>query len=610
MDEKIKNNIDTKAIEEKALLSVKYFVVDSKVISQYIPENDKEPSWDGHFYLYKKSAKTKEDFIGRVPVQVKGIEVDRFIIKDFKYTFHTSDLRAYQTDPCFFIVCQEKIGTRENKLFYNEFTPEKLKNVLRSYGKQDTVKLKMKPLTENLKEFEDQLILFHTHSKRQQSFYQKNPFTMEDAVAKGVRSFSFVVPPSHSERMKMLRYVTTHQNYLYATIDEDLQLEVPINNTGVMRFSQDINQKVRIGEKVFFNSYRNDIEDGRIVVKIGRVLTISCPMVEEDKSPMEFKFKENVTLLDELIEKAELAIALYEVGTLTVGDVDFNVATNNHQTIETYRERLPHWIELRQTLSKFHLNKQLDVTTITAQQEPLIDLLIQTVGKGELVELPGQNTTLMLMTIGNLNLLVWLIVNSEGKVSIGDYFDNSVQISYKVSKDEVVPASLFSYLRNDQLWTKCDNIPYDQHIPDIEKYATMHNHAFELANIDVLCMIAAGDSLKNKDPERMNLLLERAYILNEWLITNDNVTPTPEIHKVNKLQIEKRRRTLSEEELDYLRSLIDAEQTPPFVKAGSAILLEDPIIFGRWYKCMSKADQATMKEYPIWKLKKRNRKKV
>ena len=334
-------------------------------------------------------------------------------------------------------------------------------------------------------------------------------------------------------------------------------------------------------------------------------------MVEEDKRPMEFKFKDNVTLLDELIEKAKLAIALSDVGTLTVGDVDINVIANNPKTIETYRELLPHWIELQHTLSKFHLNKQLDVTTITAQQEPLIDLLIQTVGKGELVELPGQNTTLILMTIGNLNFLVWLIANSEGKVSIGDYFDNSVQSSYKVSKDEVVPTSLFSYLRNDQLWTKCDNIPFDQHIPDVEKYAAMHNHTFELANIDVLCMIAAADSLKNKDPERMKLLLERASILNEWLILNDNVTPALEIHKVNKLQIAKRGRTLSEDELKYLRSLIDAEQTPPFVKAGSAILLEDSKIFDRWYKCMSKADQTNMKKYPsIWKLKKRNRKNV
>lgn len=603
-------DIDTKAIEEKALLSVKYFVVDSKVISQYIPENDKEPCWDGHFYLYKDPSKAKEYLIGRVPVQIKGLEVEKFVIKDFKFTFHIADLKAYQTDPCFFIVCQEKVGTRESKLFYNEFTPEKLKNVLRSYGKQETVKLKMKPLTENLNDFEEQLVLFHTHSKRQQSFYQKNPITLEDAAAKGVRTFSFVVPPSHSDRMRMLHYVTTHQNYLYATVDADLQLEVPINDTGIMRFSRDINQEVKVGDKVFYSSYKNDIEDGRIKIKIGKVLTISCPMVEEDKLPMEFKFKENVTLLDELIEKAELSIALVENGTLTVGDADINVATNNPQAVETYRELLPHWKELQQMLTKFHLNKQLDICTITPQQEPLIDLLIQTVGKGELAELPGQNTTLMLMSIGNLNLLVWLIANKEGKVAIGDYFDNSVQVSYKVSQEEIVPASLFSYLRNDQLWTKCDNIPYDQQIPDIEKFAAMHNHTYELANIDVLCMIAAADSLKNSNPERMNLLLERAFILNEWLLTNDKVTPTIEIHTVNKLQIEKRRRDLTNDEIEYLKSLIDAEQTPPFVKAGAAILLEDSAICDRWYKCMSKADQATMKKYPIWKLKKRNKKHV
>lgn len=50
MDKKDKENIDTKAIEEKALLSVKYFEVDSKVISQYIPENDKELRQRSHLW--------------------------------------------------------------------------------------------------------------------------------------------------------------------------------------------------------------------------------------------------------------------------------------------------------------------------------------------------------------------------------------------------------------------------------------------------------------------------------------------------------------------------------------------------------------------------------
>ena len=43
---------DTKAIEEKALNYLKSFIEDSRVISQFIDDNDKEPCWDGHLYLY------------------------------------------------------------------------------------------------------------------------------------------------------------------------------------------------------------------------------------------------------------------------------------------------------------------------------------------------------------------------------------------------------------------------------------------------------------------------------------------------------------------------------------------------------------------------------
>ena len=221
--------MDSKAIEEKAINCLKLFVEDSKVISPFISDNDKEPCWDGHLYLYKDTSKTKESLIGRVPVQVKGHEVEDFITKDFKFTFEISDLKAYQTDPCFFIVCQEKVDSKERKLFYNEFTPERLKQFLRSYGKQGTAKLKMKELTDNLTEFEQQLILFHSNCIKQQSFVYKEPFKISDAVEKGIKTFSFNVPPACSDRLKMLKYVTTHSNYLYAQIDAGLQINVPIN---------------------------------------------------------------------------------------------------------------------------------------------------------------------------------------------------------------------------------------------------------------------------------------------------------------------------------------------------------------------------------------------
>ena len=91
---KIKDAIDTKAIEDKALNHFKSFIEDSKVISQFISDNDKEPCWDGHLYLYADGIRDKEHLQGRVPIQIKGTEVGRFVTKKWKFKIEKADLKA------------------------------------------------------------------------------------------------------------------------------------------------------------------------------------------------------------------------------------------------------------------------------------------------------------------------------------------------------------------------------------------------------------------------------------------------------------------------------------------------------------------------------------
>jgi hypothetical protein len=47
--------LTTKAIEELATTAVKKSILTSEYLSQSINENDKEPIWDGHVYIYLKS---------------------------------------------------------------------------------------------------------------------------------------------------------------------------------------------------------------------------------------------------------------------------------------------------------------------------------------------------------------------------------------------------------------------------------------------------------------------------------------------------------------------------------------------------------------------------
>lgn len=117
MTKRNREEIDTKAIEEKALNYFKTFIEDSKVISQFLAEDDKEPCWDGHLYLYSDGMRDKEHLLGRVPVQIKGTEVVHFVTKKWKFELEKVDLKAYLHEPTFFIVCQVKKDSKERKLF-------------------------------------------------------------------------------------------------------------------------------------------------------------------------------------------------------------------------------------------------------------------------------------------------------------------------------------------------------------------------------------------------------------------------------------------------------------------------------------------------------------
>ena len=94
--------------------------------------------------------------------------------------------------------------------------------------------------------------------------------TIHDARCSKERDqgFSFTAPVASNDNMALLKYLTTHDTYLYAKLDKDLDIEVPIDG-GPMKFtfSKKVDRCVSVGERIFYNEYENTIEDGRNIVK-------------------------------------------------------------------------------------------------------------------------------------------------------------------------------------------------------------------------------------------------------------------------------------------------------------------------------------------------------
>lgn len=598
---KEKEIVDTKAIEEKALNYLKSFIEDSKRISQFIDDNDKEPCWDGHLYLYAEGSRDKNHLKGRVPVQIKGIEVSRFQSNKWKFKLEKSDLKAYLHEPTFFVVCQVKKDSKERKLFYRELLPDTVRTLLRDMGDNETRKTLFHPLTENLKEFEDQLMVFMRNSTKMVSFADANPLTFDDVVKKGIKDFSFITPAQVTDRLKLMKYLSTHETYLYAKISKEFDVEIPISG-GPARFAfmKEQDEEIKVGDRVFYKGYKNEIKNGRIIISVGNTLSIDLPMDSEDKVKSVVKFNSNSKYLKESIFEAEFAIALHDVGVLTIGKIKINLNVNESAIIEDLRKKLINWKALQNVLDKLHVTVPFDLTKITDEEGKLLDILIDTIGNGNTVKLPGQETALMLFEISNIKLLLWCVAGTDGNCAFGDFFDKTVQISYEYNGKDKIAASPYSYLKNENLWAKADNIEFAGVIPAAQEAVTNNTHCYELINLDVLAMIRAYDSLSSIDTVKGNNILQECYNLNEWLISTEPQIDRLPIHICNKMQIIKRQRKLSEKEIETLKALYVDSNVNQTIKFGILLLLDKHSESDVLFKKLTKEEQESIKGYPIW----------
>lgn len=599
---KVKDAIDTKAIEEKALNHFKSFIEDSKVISQFIADNDKEPCWDGHLYLYADGIRDKEHLQGRVPIQIKGTEVGRFVTKKWKFKLEKADLKAYLEEPTFFIVCQVKKDSKERMLFFRELLPDLVNKLLRDMGKNATRMTLFHPLTEDLKEFEDQLMVFLSNSKKMISFAHSKLLSMKEALKKGIKDFSFIAPSKYTDRLQLMKYLSTHSSYIYAKISKELDVDMPLSNgPGRFIFQREDDSEVRVGDKVYFKGYHNEIKDGRIIIKIGNVMTINMPMDNTDMKQATVKLTTKAKYLKESINEAEFGVALNDTGVLSVGMLDLQMKVHEKEYVEELRQKLIRWKELDNMLETLHVTKPFDLTAITDDQGKLIDLLIETVGKGNMVNLPGQEATLLLLEIGNIKLLLWCAIGKDGMCAIGDFFDRSIRIAYKISEDETINVSPYSYLQLDKLWEKVDNIDFDNIISSAEEAARQHKYCYMMSNYDVLAMITAADALEKTDVERSKKLLKEALKLNDWLIGKEPKDEMRPLHIINKMQIMKRQRELTADERQMLEDMLNDEFAGDMVKAGVYLLLDKQEEFQQLFETMQEDEKKSLKEFPIWR---------
>lgn len=266
--------MDKKAIETLAVNAVRSSIVTSNFLDQFIQDNDKEPSWDGHVYIYTHKSKRKDCLKGRLPVQVKGVESNDFTKREISYPVATSDLTNYLNDggSVFFVVYVGR-GGASSQIYYTELTPIKLRLYIASAKAQKTKSIKLKKFPEDNNKKETIFFNCLENCQKQSSFSSTKLYSLEELEKQGVLE-GITIPVLALGQVDPKLALFTNEVYFYANIKGNpipQPLEIFPENLSIREHR---NALVAIGDRVFYNSVDVVLNADTVTTLVGDSLSI------------------------------------------------------------------------------------------------------------------------------------------------------------------------------------------------------------------------------------------------------------------------------------------------------------------------------------------------
>lgn len=237
------------------------------------------------------------------------------------------------------------------------------------------------------------------------------------------------------------------------------------------------------------------------------------------------------------------------------------------------------------------ISEPLEIDLVTQKQEDYIKMLINCLlnrkraGFNEKGDIPPIGK----ITIGNLQIMLLFRQVEDERYEINDFFRYKVHCT--LDQEGNLDTTQFCVLTSDDYLSASN---FNMEI--VEKSFKEHcNQAhFERTTLCILEMLKAYD--KNKKRED---LLDMALSLNSWLQKKDSDSV---IHKVNLYQCHRRRRDLSDGEIESLNEMILNCQDDYAMKAAVQILLSNKRLADIYINKLNEEEQNTFFDYPIYNL--------
>lgn len=587
---------NNKRIEEVSISILKTALLKSPYLESYIDSNDKTPSWDGNIIVYKNKDGKKNNIMGKVPIQVKGTEVNP-VNKDgtITYSADVADLNNYYNDGgAIFFVIFVHIPMISGEIYYTSLLPYDLNSIMESLKNKKTYAIQLKRFPDDsADEMTNIFMRFLSNRPKQMSIIGKDLPSLKRLEDSGVmiESLSFGSTVVGINQDSIESYIVSHDIYLYAKI-KGSDIDIPVEKVSEASITKQIDAPVNVKDKVFYNVYQIVYKKEMTYIQIGKSLSININEGMKEGT-IDIKIKGS---LHNRIRDLEFIISLAENREVTINGATIKINPVENENVDELRKFYMYWSEVKQMLDVLGVKEDLDCDQLSDNDFKNIQNFVNAVLYNKEIVFPNMTENLHygIFKISNLKVLLWYEKQSSGNYKIENYFNYKHIVAFEDENKNPIEVSQFLILRQLD-FSHVSNLDCDKVVKDL-KDRPVTSMSSEMMNFLALDIITGYDKQEKKD-DALLALADRIYDILE----KNPVGIDKDFVSLNKLQIIKRRREITTDEIVQL-ALLKKESKPLATRCGAYILLDEFENAKECLDAMKVKDRNEFIKYPIYSL--------
>jgi hypothetical protein len=578
--------LDPLRIELRAITLLTDYLTRNQRLIPNIATNDKTPSWDGDVIVYNSDSTAKANIEGRVPVQVKGTMKKNLSQGTIKFPLMKSDLKNYLSSNGVIIFVVYLKDCNECKIYYSALLSFDLARLNKEIGSKNSIKIELHEFPkDNSVDIINIFLNFLANQKLQGGTVDDRLLSLPD-----LQNFRYEYDGFHFQYTgiglnnfyDVANYSLKHPTYIYLK-PKGLNIKIPIDKMLADAISTDLPLSIIVDGEVLYDTYSVDYTRNGHVIRIGKSITCNI-----DKGTLDFKLSGK---LRERIVDVKFLLALVSNKEIQINNVKFPqiVQDNPFIDVKAFDDILKELEEIHSTLDKLGIETDLDMDKVSDKESKVLFMLVRAILYDETVPLSVNNASgIGNVTIANLTITLICTEAGDGKFHLTNYYGEN-ELCCKITGQDVI---LSPYIPLKKATFKIvSNINYSRIVGSI-KNAPKSKAQDETANLLILEMLKAYDEQSKKKA----VLLESSLEIINWIAEHNAIDRS--ILTLNKLQIIKRMRKLSTEEIDKLLE-IKRNATDNTNLVGANILLESFQEAQHYYDMLTEEQKKEFDTYPI-----------